>query len=206
MLMVASQKPQLGWEFEESPDLFQSEQGKLTSVSVLERCLAARDPDKYLIHRAEPGGVLAQPFLKGFQFFSKNVDRERVGGVNLDPVDNFRTQVRRMESDRVIPLSLIGIPGAKASLHIHAARDPRAMLATDPLPIRFTRCLESGLQGPTKVGGLLDGLREGQSPLVRREFATAIATTVFACPLNSLRPPHPSSPASSPSTSSSDMS
>ncbi len=114
---------ELGGDFEESPYLSQPEQAELPSLSVRERGLAARDPDKCLVHRSEFGRALAQPCLKGFQFASNDVDSARVGGVNLDPIDDLRNQVRRLKSDRVIPLSLVAVPGLKAPLHVDAFPD-----------------------------------------------------------------------------------
>ena len=114
---------ELGGDFEEPPYLSQPEQAELPSLSVRERGLAARDPDKCLVHRTELGRVLAQPLLKGFQFPSNDVDCARVGGVDLDPIDDLCTQVRRLISDCVVPLSLVAIPGFEATLHVDASLD-----------------------------------------------------------------------------------
>jgi len=121
--MVASQTPNVGGDFEEPPNLSQAEQGELPPLCVPERGLAARDPDKRLVHRAELSSVLTKPFLKACQFLSNGVERARVGGMDLDPIYDFYTKVRRLISDCVVPLSLVAVPGFEATLHVDASLD-----------------------------------------------------------------------------------
>ncbi len=127
--------------------------------------------------------------------------------MNLNPVnDFFCAEIRRVETNRVIPLPLVLVNRFQRTLDVHAPLDASRILGVDVIPIGFAQGLEAFLPSPLEIRGLLDGFLESQGCASRSALATALATATFARPLNSVNPPHPPSPASSLSGSSPEMS
>jgi len=178
------------------PDLFRA---------LRERGIAARDPDKGPVEIIQPRSPRSKPFKERTQLFFHDVDFTVMGWVNFDPVDDVRPAIHWIVSHRVVPLTFGLAPRFQAHLEVHAAGNGSWIVRGDT-PAVVPQRLKARLPGSLKVRGLLDSLAERYRFSRLLALATAIATAVFARPLNSLRPPHPSSPASSPSTSRAEMS
>ena len=178
------------------PDLFRA---------LRERGIAAGDPDKSPVELVQARSPRSKPFKERTQLFFHDVDFTVMGRVNFDPVDDVRPAIYRIVSHCVVPLTFSPTPRFQALLEVHATSNGSWIVCGDT-PTVVTQRLKARLPGTLKVMGLLDSLAERYRFSRLLALATAIATAVFARPLNSLRPPHPSSPASSPSTSRAEMS
>jgi len=126
--------------------------------------------------------------------------------MDLDPVDHLVHQIRGLKPNSIIPLPLFWVFPLQRLLHVYAPPEIPWLRGLDPVPVGFDQGLESRLPGPTDLGGLCDGLLESHVRSCRSAFAAALATALFARSLDSISPPHPSPPAASPSTSSSEIS
>ncbi len=126
--------------------------------------------------------------------------------MDLDPVDNLLHQIRGLKPNSIIPLPLLWVFPLQRLLHVDAPPEISWLSGLDPVSVGFEQGLESRLPGPTDLGGLCDSLLESYVRSCLSAFATALATALFARSLDSISPPHPSPPASSLSTSSSEIS
>src|SRR5271157_2388795 len=123
-----------------------------------------------------------------------------VSRVDLVPVNHLRPPVAGLVPHRIVPLSFVLATLFQAFFDIHAAGDGSRITCGDVSTVG-PKCPKPRSPGSPEIRSLLDGAAKRHGSALLRALATTLATTELTRPLNSLRPPHPSPPVSSLSTS-----
>src|SRR5271157_1185488 len=128
-----------------------------------------------------------------------------VSRVDLVPVNHLRPPVAGLVPHRIVPLSFVLATLFQALFDMHAAGDGTWIICGDVSTVG-PKCPKPRSPGSPEIRSLLDGVAKRHGSALLLLLATTLATALFARSLDSISPPHPSPPAASPSTSSSEIS
>ena|SRR5271157_1660776 len=96
------------------------------------------------------------------QLLEDDLNFARIGGVDLDPVDDLLGKIGRVVPDRVVPLSIARSTRLQTCFNVNASLDASCVLGGDPAVIDCADRAEALMPAASHVGCQLDGFLESQ--------------------------------------------
>ena len=90
--------------------------------------------------------------LQMLQLLEDDLNFARVGGVDLDPVDDLVGKIGRVVPDRVVPLSIARSTRLQTGFNVNASLDASCVLGGDPAAIDFADRRRPSCQPPCTSG------------------------------------------------------